>query len=122
MRPIVLLIIFVIVAFCIQVDLTSGTIPISLSENEGIETDEVSSMEEEVQVPLDLPYQMIIVEPGQTVYGIVQELHHQQSFAVPIHEVLEDFELLNPGVSAHQLLAHEQYKFPLYENEDNITN
>lgn len=117
MRPIIAILLIIIIAFAVRVDLTAGTIPTNLAQN-NVEQNPTSAEENDMIV--DMNNQVIIVETGQTVYGIVQELHEGQSFAIPIHEVLEDFEALNPGISAHQLIATEQYKFPLYEN--NITN
>ncbi|RKL68708.1 hypothetical protein CR203_01250 [Salipaludibacillus neizhouensis] len=120
MRPIITILLIIIIGFCVRIDLTTGSIPTTLPQTSP-ENDSVSNEEESVvPPPVAIPNQVIIVEPGQTVYGIVQELHEGQPFAIPIHEVLEDFETLNPEISANQLIANEQYKFPLYK--DNVTN
>ncbi|SER69249.1 hypothetical protein [Salipaludibacillus aurantiacus] len=124
MRPIILLVILIIVIVSVRIDLTSGTIPFQQSagmEETGEMNDKYSDPPEELEEPEEpsspLPYQEVIVEPGQTVYGVVQRLHGEELFNIPLHEVLEDFEALNPDISPHHLLAGETYKFPLYETE-----
>ncbi|PYZ94285.1 hypothetical protein CR194_01745 [Salipaludibacillus keqinensis] len=113
MRPIILLIILGIVLFSIRIDLTSGTIPSNQMEEPFNQQIHIEDNEEE-SLANSLNYQEVIVEPGQTVYGIVQQLHESQSFNVSLHDVLYDFEKLNPEVSAHYLIAGEAYKFPIY--------
>lgn len=116
MRPIIILLIIVIVSISIRIDLTSGTIP---KYNNHPENNETTS---EQEVPVDISelttpdFQKVMVESGQTVYGITQQLHEAEGFTKSIQEVLEDFEALNPNIAAHELFAGEIYKFPIYQS------
>lgn len=122
MRPIIILIIIIIVAISIRLDLTTGTIP--QYNDDTIENTEVNS-EQEVSIDELEPksatntspvFQEVMVESGQTVYGITQQLHGIDEFNVSIQEVSQDFEALNPNTVAHELMAGEVYKFPIYQN------
>lgn len=114
MRPLVLLVLFIIVLVSVRVDLTAGTIP-QYDMTSGEQAEPSSTVHEEPEPPEEaLTYQEVVVEPGQTVYSVVQKLHEPEPFTIPLHDVLVHFEQLNPGVSSHNLLAGEVYKFPVY--------
>ncbi|WP_280768465.1 hypothetical protein [Salipaludibacillus daqingensis] len=120
MRPLVILIIIVIVSVSIRIDLTSGTIPdnfISSSPDQEI-MKEPEEEDSEHPAMNPLAFQEVMVESGQTVYGITQKLHDSDSFNISVQEVLDDFEKLNPDTPAHELFADEIYKFPIYEIND----
>ncbi|SDY53260.1 hypothetical protein SAMN05421736_102195 [Evansella caseinilytica] len=115
MRPILIVAITIFLGFSVYYDLNTGTIPHSTESEPGsdtIPTDDRS--EQDVSTgDISFPYQEVIVESGQTVYGIVKVLHDEE-FTVPAYEVIDDFEALNPHVNAHEILIGQTYRFPLY--------
>ncbi|WP_416149353.1 hypothetical protein ACM26V_24405 [Salipaludibacillus sp. HK11] len=115
MRPIILLLIIITIAISVRIDLTTGTIPEKSTKEKSLQ-EELTENNEEMPLTISpLPFQEVMVEPGQTVYGVTQQLHDASNFAIPLGDVLFDFESLNPGISADKLIAGEVYKFPLYE-------
>ncbi|MDG5788766.1 hypothetical protein QA612_14940 [Evansella sp. AB-P1] len=112
MRPIIGLAIIILLIVSVYYDLSVGTIPQSSASNLTNEIKETDDLQEDKIVP----YQEVIVEAGQTVYGIVQALHADQGISTPPHLVVEDFEALNPNTKAHEIIIGHSYRFPLYHN------
>lgn len=56
------------------------------------------------------------VNPGDTLISII-ETKLAGSVPVPISQAIDDFKLLNKGLSPEEMQVGEMYKFPLYENK-----
>ena len=112
MRPLIVFIIIIIVAVSAYYDLQEGTIPHLNNENsESIESHNDSAP------PQDKNFEEVKVEAGQTVYAIVQEVNEGHFNKAP-HQVIKDFETLNPQVSAHEIIIGHSYRFPIYTKND----
>lgn len=118
MRPILVLALIILLSASAYYDLKVGTIPnaSSFEINETSEATEIEENTEERSGEVSLPYEEILVEAGQTVYGIVKSIHEEHDLRLtrPPHIVVEDFEALNPNVQAHQIIIGHTYRFPLY--------
>ncbi|MDQ0254392.1 hypothetical protein J2S74_001767 [Evansella vedderi] len=126
MRPIIVLAIIMLFSTSAYYDLRVGTIPhsspfVAQEEEHPPIPDEIDKIEEDddqIESPgnISLPYEEVIVEAGQTVYGIVKSLHGENEMTYPPHKVVEDFEALNPNVTAHQIIIGHSYRFPIYRS------
>ncbi len=124
MRPILVLAIIIIFIASAYYDLNIGSIPEQSSDitpESDLEVTETDSLDVQADGDPALSYEEIIVEPGHTVYGIVQALHdHEQvPLTVQAEQVVNDFEALNPEVGAHQIIVGEAYRFPIYKSSNN---
>ncbi|MBU9722459.1 MULTISPECIES: hypothetical protein [Bacillaceae] len=127
MRPLLVFIIIMVFIISAFYDLNVGTIPHSSNIHANEKTEETvdstesiqgsSETDEQTGGQISLPYQEVIVDSGQTVYGIVKALHEGKNFTVAPHTVVEDFEALNSDIVAHQILVGEVYRFPIYYEE-----
>jgi hypothetical protein len=94
-------------AVSVYVDLTSGTLPSSTISN----AEEITIESAEPT----LPHYNAAVKPGQTLITIIEQ-KQGGSPDVPISQLVDDFQKLNPGVSHERLQIGETYKFPSYSN------
>ncbi|MFP7334123.1 hypothetical protein SFC23_12270 [Shouchella clausii] len=107
-------IVLVIVILGIHHDLTGGT----FAEEKGTPPAPLAVQVEEVQGEDEpsLPYQEVIIEPGQTVLSVVEHLHGRQVDR-PIESIIADFRELNEQMEPNALQVGGRYRFPLYDDE-----
>lgn len=119
MRPLLILVIIVLFIVSAYYDLRVGTIPDNNTVYENHELDVNENDEENEDLELmesnePIPYIEVVVERGQTVYEIVRFINGENNFTEAPHKVIEDFEKLNPNVSAHDIIIGHTYRFPIY--------
>ncbi|MDR0138345.1 hypothetical protein RFW18_11385 [Metabacillus idriensis] len=109
MKRLMIFILFIFLMYIVYYDMNSGTISINpqgkVIEEPAAETVSAGSK----------PYTEKKISQGETVLTIVEQLHKQ--FPVPIDQIRQDFEKLNPNVKADNIQVGKTYKFPLYEKE-----
>lgn len=98
----------VILGLSVYFDLTEGTLTNESTPTNG------QAPREEAPSP-DQPVQEVIVEPGQTVLSIVEQLH-EGPVPVSIEQIAEDFQKLNDGTAPEAIEVDQSYYFPIYES------
>ncbi|MGD7009368.1 hypothetical protein [Metabacillus sp. 84] len=107
MKRLFLLFSITLLTYIIYYDLKVGTIP--KQEAEGIMTTSQPVKSERKQ-----SYKEIRVQDGESVLMIINKVNGH-SIPVPLETAAGDFEKLNPGSKANNILTGNSYKFPLYE-------
>ncbi len=105
MKKILIPLILIITIYSVYYDLNNGTLPTS-TITPAPNSDKTNSVQE-------IPAEQIVVEPGYTVLSIVEELHSEPVNA-SIQQIIHDFEILNPGISADKIEIGTAYYFPVY--------
>jgi hypothetical protein len=93
--------------YIIFFDLQHGTLPAAeevIVEEVSVETNKPAS---------DTPYFELKVKAGDTVLSIVENNLGEQ-IPVSIEEIVNDFTLLNEGVSPEKIQIGKTYRFPNY--------
>ncbi|WP_297989256.1 FimV family protein [Anoxybacillus sp.] len=100
-----LLILFMLVAICAIAyhDVTKGTIHTIHAEKTVKQTNE-------------LPYREVTVQRGDTLLSIA-ERDTDGKLPVSIHQLIADFQTLNPHVNAHSLQVGKTYRIPYYKRK-----
>lgn len=93
-----------LVLYTMYYDLHTGTLP---------QSPQASASTKQQETP-HTPAVKVKVTPGATVMSIVE--HENPKLSVSIHQVVEDFEKLNPGVRAHDITIGKVYSFPVYNH------
>ncbi|CEG27877.1 hypothetical protein [Bacillus sp. B-jedd] len=93
----------------IYTDLTKGTLPV----NRHVQEEPVEEMKESTP---DRPFYKATIMPGQTLLSIIEQKHGK--VPVPINKMIEDFQVLNPGVTPEKLQIGKEYLFPSYAGGD----
>lgn len=64
-----------------------------------------------------IPFRTAEIKPKEddTVFSIIESLHHNQPIPKSTTEMMQDFKALNPEINPYQLNLHKTYFFPLYE-------
>jgi hypothetical protein len=107
MKKLFIPIILLISLYSVYYDLNVGTLPTkTLAANQSITSDDSN-------FSIEIPSEVIVVEPGYTVLSIVEELHNEPVNAT-IQQIVVDFETLNPGTSANNIQIGKAYLFPVY--------
>ncbi|WP_096434643.1 hypothetical protein [Alteribacter populi] len=119
MKQLIGIAIFIILVVSVYYDLTEGTLPDHSISEQNIEHADENQDAADQQEGTTLVYQEVIVESGHTVYTIVQALHQDQTIDAGFDQIADDFELLNPEVSAHEIQVGQTYRFPLYIDVQN---
>lgn len=106
LKRIFLFSLFLLTIYSIYYDLNNGTLPINhvTSANE-IEVKKVNKPN----------FAEISVEAGYTVLSIVEQIHQPDTVNASITQIINDFEMLNPNVNAHEIQIGQAYYFPIYE-------
>lgn len=94
--------------YIIYFDLTIGTLPANAKPilHKNAETEKTHS----------LTYQKHLVKPGETVISIAEQLH-KGSLKVPIEQLINDFEELNPNVGVTKIQPGKTYFIPYYPKD-----
>ncbi|MCM3596245.1 hypothetical protein M4D55_10715 [Metabacillus idriensis] len=108
MKRLMIFILFIFLMYIVYYDMNSGTISINPQGK-------VEEPAAEAVSAGSKPYTEKKISQGETVLTIVEQLHKQ--FPVPIDQIRQDFEKLNPNVKADTIQVGKTYKFPLYEKE-----
>lgn len=104
MKRLVGVLITVLVIYCIYYDLSYGTLPAVVTE----QNPEVETIDAE-----EMAFFERTVENGDTALTIIEtQLGH--SLAIPISEVVTDFQKLNNDLPPQQIQPGKKYKFPDY--------
>lgn len=103
--------ILLIVLYSMYYDLTIGTLPSHTTT-----TQQTVKQKETVNevVQRNEPFQAVIVEPGQTVLSIVEQLH-EGPIRASISEIIFDFKHLNNGIEPENIQIGQSYFFPIYD-------
>lgn len=109
MKKLVGVLFTILVFYVIYIDLTAGTLPASAPEKAA------SKAEAREQPQSEMPSFQAKVKPGETVISIVENQLHGQ-LPVPISELIEDFQTLNPGKTPEKIQIGATYLFPDYSN------
>lgn len=96
-----------LVVYSIYFDLTVGTLP-SASK---VQVAGNIAVTEKPQTAI--PSFTAKVKPGETLISIVEH-HLGKSLPVSINDLIEDFQQLNPGISAEKIKIGTTYHFPDY--------
>lgn len=97
----------IIVLYSVYYDLKIGTIPAITHASE------VKTPHEKTAKPSE-PYQLKVVQPGDTVLTVVEQLENGQ-LSVSIEKVINDFQKLNNGIKPEEIQIGQEYKFPVYK-------
>ncbi|MFD1066383.1 hypothetical protein [Oceanobacillus locisalsi] len=57
------------------------------------------------------------VTPGDTVLSITEEIQTISAASVSVEHILTTFESLNPTTSSNEIVIHEIYYFPRFQDE-----
>ncbi len=95
--------------YSIYYDLNIGTLPTNTYAQTTVALEDTSQHNPTLEIPAEL----IVVEPGYTVLSIVEELHADPINAT-IQQIVLDFESLNPGTDASKIQTGKAYYFPVY--------
>ncbi len=106
MKKFVALVVAIIVLYSVYYDLKIGTIP-SVTH-----ASEVKTPSKNTTKPTT-PYEKKIVQPGDTVLTIVEQLQ-KGSLSVSMDKVITDFQKLNNGIKPEEIQIGQEYKFPIY--------
>ncbi|MYL33453.1 hypothetical protein GLW08_09135 [Pontibacillus yanchengensis] len=126
-----LLVVTLVFLFIVSItkDLTTGTFPASVNENEETTSKQItqpSTTSKATTNTVDQPLQsnkrfetiQYKVKAGETVLSIIERLNKQGN-PVTIQQMLKDFEDLNPNTNPHQIETNEPYYFPVYRQNEN---
>ncbi|GIN10625.1 hypothetical protein J26TS2_04920 [Shouchella clausii] len=116
MKRILFGIVLIIVILGIHHDLTGGTFAEEKESRTPPTPLTVQVEEDQGENEPSLPYQEVIIEPGQTVLSVVEHLHGHQVDR-PIESIIADFRELNEQMEPNALQVGERYRFPLYNGE-----
>lgn len=109
-------IVLIIVILGIHHDLTGGTFAEEKESSTPPTPLAVHVEEDQGEDEPSLPYQEVIIEPGQTVLSVVEHLHGRQVDR-PIESIIADFRELNEQMEPNALQVGQRYRFPLYDGE-----
>ncbi|MGG4490021.1 hypothetical protein [Metabacillus idriensis] len=109
MKRLMIFILFIFLMYIVYYDMNSGTLS---SINPQGKNEEPAAVSVSAGTK---PYTEKKISQGETVLTIVEQLHKE--FPVPIDQIRQDFEMLNPNVKADTIQVGKTYKFPLYEKE-----
>lgn len=112
MKRLLAFIILFIFLYSTYYDLTIGTLPNGLSNLATEETLEEVEDDQEVHTITEEPFEIIRVQPGQTVLSVVEHLH-TGPIPATIQEIIYDFKELN-GIEPEEMQIGHEYLFPLY--------
>ena len=96
MKQLIFAILFLITAYCVYADISSGTLPKEVPAKEAAETGQT--------------FTTIKISSGDTLISIIDEA----DVSVPVDIIIQDFMELNEGISPYELQIGKSYKFPLY--------
>lgn len=91
-----------LVIYIIYFDLTVGTLPSSSVKHVSINTPVTEKPK------AAMPFFDAKVKPGETLITIVEH-HLGKSLPVSINDIIEDFQALNPGISAEKIKIGKTY-------------
>jgi len=108
LKKFVALVVAIIVLYSVYYDLKIGTIPATTHASE------VKTPQETTTAKSTVPFQQKVVEPGDTVLTVVEQLE-KGPISVPINKVIHDFQKLNNGIKPEEIQIGQEYKFPVYK-------
>ncbi|NGP43545.1 hypothetical protein G4V62_00650 [Bacillaceae bacterium SIJ1] len=119
MKQFIILVLSFAIIYAIVYDIRSGTIPTvpAVSGDVAQQNSQYSKFVTDTQtVPAGVQptFTVIEVAPGDTVLGIIEQLH-ENHLPVPIEQITEDFLSLNE-LEASEIRAGQAYRFPLYHD------
>ncbi|XQY90722.1 hypothetical protein ACNRWW_14450 [Metabacillus sp. HB246100] len=109
MKRFSLFILGIFLVYIIYYDFQIGTLS---SVTTIAESKQVNS--EVIQDGVTEPFFEVTVKQGDTVMSIIEKKHNR--FPESIEKMVDDFESLNEGVKAEEILVGKTYLFPLYTN------
>jgi hypothetical protein len=109
MKKLLSIIAVILLCYAIYYDLEVGTLPHTIIK-EAEATGKVES------VNSTIPFFEVEIKPGETVLSIV-ERDLKNPLSVSISDLIQDFQLLNPGQKPEEIQIGKTYKFPDYSNE-----
>ncbi len=109
MKRISILLIILFVCYIIFYDFRIGTLPVN---NQSI-AQPVITKKETVDKSSELPAYQVRVKQGDTVLSITEQYHG--TLPTSIEQIINDFQLLNPKVSAEEIIIGKTYLFPDYK-------
>jgi hypothetical protein len=92
--------------YTIYYDLRVGTLPNSI----------VNEAHVKAQEKPKIAYFKTKIKPGETLLSIVEK-QLKKPLPVSISDIINDFELLNPGQKPEEIQIGKTYKFPDYSRE-----
>jgi LysM repeat protein len=96
-----------LVIYIIYFDLTVGTLPTAATKQ--VDRNAVTVAKPKTEIPSFEAK----VKPGETLISIVEH-YLGKSLPVSINDLIEDFQQLNPGISAEKMKIGATYHFPDY--------
>ncbi|SDH49040.1 hypothetical protein SAMN05192534_10682 [Alteribacillus persepolensis] len=115
MKKLLLFLLFLLICASLYYDMTEGTLTPSSVNNDSSSNIEVPT---ETSAPASNALEgkektEVIVEPGQTVLSIVEQLH-DGPVPASIADISTDFQQLNNGIAPEDIQVDESYYFPVY--------
>lgn len=101
MKKLIFFLCLILLAHSIHYDLTHGSLQVFEYTKNGLQNKEQA-------------YRIVVVPPGGTVLSIVKQIHTEE-LSIEEAQIKQDFEKLNKGIKADAIVAHQKYKFPVYE-------
>jgi hypothetical protein len=103
-----------ITIFSIYYDLSSGTIPQPGSPAAAPAASNLISESQEQQTPtVDSMYIEVEIKAGDTVLTVAEKIANKP-IPVSITQLVDDFKLLNDGITPEKIQIGKTYKFPVY--------
>ncbi|MFY4776373.1 hypothetical protein [Metabacillus sp. RGM 3146] len=109
MKRSLFLLILSFLCYIVYYDLSKGTLP-AVTTHAQEKIAEVSTVEVSHK-----GYESVKVQSGDTVLSVMESLNSSSSPNLSIEKSIKDFEALNPGTKAEQIVIGKTYKFPVYK-------
>jgi hypothetical protein len=111
LRKLIYFSLFCVVAYSCYYDWSIGTLPAAMTATASDEVIIIDATEEE-----SIPSMEVTVMNGETVLSIVERINDGY-LPSSMQKIVDDFEALNPSITAHIIKSGKTYSFPLYIKE-----
>ncbi|QFT89864.1 hypothetical protein FIU87_14465 [Bacillus sp. THAF10] len=102
-----------ITIYSIYYDLSSGTIPETVSSNTTVSPLQADTSGNEESSETSKPYIEVEIKAGDTVLTVAEKMTNKP-IPVSIQQLIEDFQILNNGTAPEKIQIGKTYKFPVY--------
>jgi hypothetical protein len=110
MKRLIGVIITILVMYAIYNDLSHGSLPSKIKENEAVTVSTPPTS-------LEAPYFEEVIKPGDTVISIIEK-NLNDPIPVSISTLVSDFQKLNEGRKPEEIQIGKRYKFPTYQESE----